>query len=265
MRRGETAGQIARIHKVSLQDLALANQLNRRSTIYAGQNLRIPIVGEKVVLMASLNKETTSSAVLPPIGEEKEKNIVIQELIPQEENSQESIAEKKPEEVILPPSTETSLPQVNLAVVLGDFFVEKIIEEKGEKVGSIRVLLGETLGHYADWLGVRAWDIRRLNGLRYGRAIHVNQHLKIPLGKVEKEKFEEKRFEFHKEVEEDFFAAYQVAGVETYRVKSGDTIWRLSREEFELPLWLIKKYNSQIDLGRLQLHQEMIVPILKKV
>ena len=268
VRRGETAGQIARIHKVSLQDLTLANQLDRRSTIYAGQNLRIPIVGEKPILVASI--EEKSIAVVPQSPTKTSEKVVKEKLpepaTPGDKQLAETNQVKEPtEEPKVLPQPEVHVPQVNPAIVQGDFYVDKIREEKGKKIGRIRVLVGETLGHYADWLGVRAWDIRRLNGLRYGRAIHVNNFLNIPLEKIGKEKFEEKRFEFHKEIEEDFFAAYQVSGVEIYKIKPGDTIWKLSREEFELPLWLIKKYNSNIDLGRLKLHQEMIVPLVKKV
>ncbi len=31
--------------------------------------------------------------------------------------------------------------------------------------GSIEIQASETLGHYADWLEIRAWDIRRLNNM----------------------------------------------------------------------------------------------------
>ena len=44
VQKGDTAGSIARIHSVKLQDLILANRLNRRATIYIGQNLRIPVM-----------------------------------------------------------------------------------------------------------------------------------------------------------------------------------------------------------------------------
>jgi membrane-bound lytic murein transglycosylase D len=43
---GDTAGKIARMHHVKLADLILANNLNRRATVYARQTLRIPQAGE---------------------------------------------------------------------------------------------------------------------------------------------------------------------------------------------------------------------------
>ncbi|MGH3628615.1 MAG: lytic transglycosylase domain-containing protein, partial [Sciscionella sp.] len=37
--------------------------------------------------------------------------------------------------------------------------------------GTIEVAAAETLGHYADWLGVRASDLRRINHMRFGRPV----------------------------------------------------------------------------------------------
>ncbi|MGA6924769.1 MAG: transglycosylase SLT domain-containing protein [Desulfosarcina sp.] len=45
---GDTAGKIARMHQVALNDLILANCLNRRATVYARQTLRIPQPGDSV-------------------------------------------------------------------------------------------------------------------------------------------------------------------------------------------------------------------------
>lgn len=46
VQRGDTAGRIARTHGVKLSELILANNLNRRATIYPRQTLRIPLPGE---------------------------------------------------------------------------------------------------------------------------------------------------------------------------------------------------------------------------
>ncbi|OQY51380.1 MAG: hypothetical protein B6230_05015 [Desulfobacteraceae bacterium 4572_89] len=49
VKKGDTAGAIARIHSVPLKDLILANGLSRRATVYIGQNLRIPVQGEIII------------------------------------------------------------------------------------------------------------------------------------------------------------------------------------------------------------------------
>ena len=135
---------------------------------------------------------------------------------------------------------------------------------EGKPVGTIRVEVEETLGHYAEWLGITAWEIRRLNGFPYGRAIRLDQRINIPLHQVPKEEFEEKRFEYHKELSEDFFASYRVEKVKFYYIKKGDTIWELSLEEFEVPLWLIKKYNRGLDFSALVPSQKLTSPSVEK-
>ena len=72
-------------------------------------------------------------------------------------------------------------------ILVGHFVVERIWNQKGRPVGLIRVEIEETLGHYADWLGVTAWQIRRLNGFRYGRVLRLNEKIKIPLHLIGKE------------------------------------------------------------------------------
>ena len=52
VQRGDTAGEIARIHGVKLADLIAANNLNSRATIYVNQNIRIPLPDKKPILVA---------------------------------------------------------------------------------------------------------------------------------------------------------------------------------------------------------------------
>ena len=69
VQRGDTAGKIARIHRVSVNDLVLANGLSRRATIYVGQNLRIPGIGEKprYVAKKSRVKKTVAQKRKAPV------------------------------------------------------------------------------------------------------------------------------------------------------------------------------------------------------
>lgn len=58
VQRGDTAGRIARVHGVQLSELILANNLDRRATIYPRQTLRIPLPGEHL-------KEPTAPVAVP--------------------------------------------------------------------------------------------------------------------------------------------------------------------------------------------------------
>lgn len=225
VQRGDTASEIAKAHDIELSELILANNLDSRATILVGQNLRLPSPDEKFNRLTMI-KTTTS------VG------------------SREKLKTNK-------------LP-INLAVVTGSLPVEKVTARNGRSIGAIRVEVEETLGHYADWLGVATQEIRKLNGFRYGRVLRMNEPVRIPLNKISKEKFEEKRFEYHKEIEEDFFASYKVENVEIYKIKNGDTIWTLCHDDFEVPLWLIIKYNPKIDFNNLRPTQELLVPVVEE-
>jgi len=155
-------------------------------------------------------------------------------------------------------------PSLKPEILQGHFAVDRVWIQNGKSIGHIRVEAEETLGHYAEWLNVPVREIRRLNGFRHGRPLHLSQKIKIPLNRVAKEDFEVKRFEYHQELAEDFFASYRVEKVRTYSIKKGDNIWTLSRQEFEVPLWLIKQYNGDVDFGALIPSQKILIPIIEK-
>ena len=362
VRRGDTAGEIARIHGVKLSDLIAANNLDIKATIYVKQTLRIPLDEEKAVRLAQHAPEKSrrdqNSSASPsqeiqkdpktasprqttlvlarrstgpssedivqntpaPVSVEPspavaeiddgrlEENVTVStipdrtkskpdesypaqklqdmnaeassmavgvnEPTPNSIDATERLSASlpKPErEPATSPDTTGSLiqpemqkPQINPEIVIGHFVVERVWNQKGRPVGLIRVEIEETLGHFAEWLGVTAWEIRRLNGFRYGRGLRLNEKIKIPLHRIGREEFEEKRYEYHKELIEDFFASYRVDKVLTYSVKRGDNIWTLSHEAFEVPLWLLKRYNAQLNFNTLMPSQKIRVPVVEK-
>lgn len=54
VQRGDTASVVAEMHGISLRDLIIANDLNARATIYAGEILRLPLPRRKTDPMAEL-------------------------------------------------------------------------------------------------------------------------------------------------------------------------------------------------------------------
>lgn len=304
VQKGDTAGNIARREGIRLKDLILANQLDKKVTLYVGQHLRIPAPEEKLMPASVSGPEqglSKKSRVQKPAGRpEPEKPMLLAKktdapvpetgvsstdreiappaTAPQESEVQPSLLEdagevltpaleKSSPEIELPtsPSSDEILEVVNPAILTGHLEVEEVIIQGKNRYGIIRVEAEETLGHYADWLELPTRKLRSLNRLKFGKSIHMDQKLKIPLNKVGKEQFEEKRYEFHKGIEEDFFSAYRIEKVGTYQVKKGDNIWTLCVQTLELPLWIIKKYNPEINLNHLQPATELKVPIVKKL
>ncbi|MCK5437899.1 MAG: LysM peptidoglycan-binding domain-containing protein, partial [Desulfobulbaceae bacterium] len=288
------AGKIAMRHGVKLQDLIFANRLNRHATIYVGQNLRIPTRGEKISRLAKVkpisNEPPAPQAVIPEqiaAGiAALEKPIIAPTFSKQpgrvpdvpkpvaskptaSESSEQTPARIEQEEIIqtyvATEMTVMAKNEINPAVVSGHLQVEKMIKRQGETLGVIRVEAEETLGHYAEWLGVSAQEIRLLNKIRFGKKIRINQSLNVPFQKTGAEEFEEKRYEYHKEVEEDFFVAYRVHGVRTYEIRKGDNIWTLCRAEFDMPFWLVKKYNPALNFNGLIPDQKIQIPVVEEI
>ena len=77
--------------------------------------------------------------------------------------------------------------------------------------------------------------------------------------------FETRRYEFHKRLQEDFFAVYRVGELQRYRVQPGDSYWTLCREKFDLPLWLLKQYNGEVNLAALRIDQSLTIPAIESL
>ncbi len=246
VRKGDVAGAIARRYGISLKDLILANNLNRRATIYAGQNLRIPSPNDKVLIAARQVESDKSSNEFGSKAESSGNDSKFKKAISDEANSEKI-------------STD-----INPSVVTGNLQIRREFKKNGKRYGVIRVDTRETIGHYSEWLNVSANSLRRLNGLSFGKGLDFNDRIVIPLTKVNKEQFEEKRYEYHKEFEEDFLQAFKIENVWLYKVRKGDNIWGLCRDNFDLPFWLVRKYNTDVDLSRLMPHQKLVIPIIEK-
>ncbi|HSS65592.1 MAG TPA: LysM peptidoglycan-binding domain-containing protein [Gammaproteobacteria bacterium] len=128
---------------------------------------------------------------------------------------------------------------------------------------TIEVQAAETLGHYAEWLEVRAWDLRRLNGMRYGRPVVIGQRLNLDFSKVSASEFEHRRLAYHRGLQEAFFQRFRIAGTETHVVRRGESLWVLARRTFEIPIWLLRQYNPDLDFDSVDVGVSVTVPKLE--
>ena len=130
---------------------------------------------------------------------------------------------------------------------------------------SIEIQASETLGHYADWLGIRAWDIRRLNNMAYRDPVIIGERISIEFSQVNISEFELKRKDYHATLQRQFFANYRIQGAETYKVRSGDNIGGIAQSRYRTPVWLLRQYNPELDFNRIQIDQEIVFPVLERV
>lgn len=141
-----------------------------------------------------------------------------------------------------------------------DLSVEKI----KDSVYQIRVETDETLGHFADWIGVPAQAIRRLNRLSYTGNIQLGQKLKLPLEEARVATFSARRVEYHQALEEDLFSTYRVDGTRDYKIRRGDTLAEITRR-FEVPDWLLRRYQAPDSLHVLSVGQVIQIPQLSAI
>ena len=140
------------------------------------------------------------------------------------------------------------------------------IKEKPEKFephyNTILVMPEETLGHYADWLEIRTQELRYINNFRYGRDIHLNQTIRLKFSEVSYKEFTRRRMEYHRALREDFFASYRVDSVQTHLLKNGESLWYLCNEVYEVPYWLLIKYNPELDTNTLRKGDKIVIPVV---
>lgn len=131
--------------------------------------------------------------------------------------------------------------------------------------GTIEVAAAETLGHYADWLGVRAADLRRINHLSFRRPVIVGHRIRLDFRRVPPDEFEARRRNYHQALEAGYFAAHRIVGTEQYVAQSGDSLWTLTQRFAQLPLWLLREYNPDTDFSDLHPGTQLVVPRIEAV
>jgi membrane-bound lytic murein transglycosylase D len=130
---------------------------------------------------------------------------------------------------------------------------------------TIVVLADETLGHYADWLGLSAQRLRTINSMKYGRPVLIGRRVKLDFAKTTPEEFEKRRREYHSGLQAGYFAAHRIIGTEVYIARRGDSLWTVTQRYTRLPVWLLQQYNPDVDLSEMRAGTEIVVPRVEEV
>jgi membrane-bound lytic murein transglycosylase D len=134
------------------------------------------------------------------------------------------------------------------------------------KDNTIRIAADETLGHYADWLGVGTQHLRDLNHFGAKRALRIGERLHLDFTKVSAETFESRRLGFHRALQAGYFASHRIVGTEVYIARSGDSLWTLTqRAKGQLPLWLLQQYNPEVNFADLRPGTQIVMPRVQEV
>jgi LysM repeat protein len=133
------------------------------------------------------------------------------------------------------------------------------------KDNTIRVAAAETLGHYADWLRVSPAKLRQLNRMSFAKPVLIGHKIKLEFGRVTREEFEQKRREYHVELQATYFAEHRIIGTEVYIVRRGDASWNVTQRFDQLPIWLLQQYNPDVDLADLRPGTQIVIPRVEAV
>jgi membrane-bound lytic murein transglycosylase D len=128
---------------------------------------------------------------------------------------------------------------------------------------SIEVQAAETLGHYADWLQIRASQLRQLNGMRYGQPVVIGERLSLDFSRVSVADFEQRRLDYHRSLQEAFFQRFRIAGTVTHVIRRGESLWVLARRKYRVPIWLMRQYNPDLNFDAVDIGANVIVPQLE--
>lgn len=252
--RGDNLYTIAKRFGVSMHELAEANNITRKGRIYVGQVLLIPS-DEKINERPRTAQKTETSEpamdsvqqkVSRPAGDQKELSAA------ESRTAADSLKSTVYEEAVPDPS-----PTSSQKPSLSNHFDAEVYDlgmtvAPGASSVKVKVSVGETIGHFAEWMGISASQIRRHNNMKYGKPIFWGSYLSLPLGSSsDLKKFEVDRLEYHMAIEEDFFARFELMDLEEKKIKSGESLWRICTEA-QIPLWLLKKYNLGSDLLNLK-------------
>ena len=258
VRRGDTVSLIAARFGVAEQEVLSLNGIADRNRIYPGQDLRLPgfeSEGEQPTPTPpiTLEESTTELALmdesLPPAA-----------VLPddQEMNSEVTTVEETAEAV------DPELDDTEVAQQLVESLSADPSDYTVASNDTVEIQASETLGHFAEWLGIRAWDIRRLNNMAYRDPVIIGERLRLEFSSVTIAEFERERREFHSNMQRDFFASYRIQGVEIYQVRRGDNIGAIARNRYSSPIWLIRQYNPELDFNRIQIGQSIVFPLLEQ-
>jgi len=246
--RGDTLSEIADRYDTGVSTLVALNGLGSRHRIRAGQRLRLPAAGPAPAAVAATPAAPSADIVAA--------DTAVASLPPDEPAVLESAG-------ALPDTAETDEEGMMAAVrtsLLSDPSDYTVADD-----GTIEVHPLETLGHYADWLEIRTQRLRDINGLAFRTPVEVGRRLKLDFDRVDRRAFEERRAAYQQRQQDAFFREHTIRGVAEHVVRRGESVWVLALRRYDVPLWLFRQYNPQLDMHNVKPGTRVRLPILTAV
>lgn len=259
--RGDTLSEIADAYSTRVSTLVALNGLSSRNRIRAGQQIRLPAAGPAPAVVAAAAAPAAVPTVSPPpaavvADAPPAPSVAVLADAPAIGAALEEVPDERPGALTDQLSGLLGTLQSSLLSDPSDYTVAAD--------SSIEVHPLETLGHYADWLGIKTQRLRDLNGLAFRTPVVVGQRIKLDLGTVSATDFEALRTGFHRQQQDTFFRNNTITGVKEHRVRSGESVWILALRTYDVPVWLFRQYNPDLDLHNVRRGTRLNFPVLEQ-
>jgi membrane-bound lytic murein transglycosylase D len=262
-RRGETLAGIAAVSGVALNRLLAANGLSATRELTRGEVVHIPMpasradgsaagvaaAGAAAATAATTTTATATTAATPAAPAASAAESALARLPPP---PREPVSERQAESTALLPAASPS----------GN------VDSADYGVGAnntVVVQAAETLGHFADWSKVSSASLRTLNKLHKNAMVTLGHKVKLDLSQVSAAQFEAARRDYHRQLQESFFAAHRISGTENYVVKKGESLWIIAQQHSDLPVWLVAEYNPDVDFGEVRPGTTIALPRVEAI
>jgi membrane-bound lytic murein transglycosylase D len=260
VRKYDNLTKIARRFNTDTVSLVRMNGMRNPNSLYPGQTLVVPesvVVAKASTTVVDSSEEKSAKAPAKKINSSKTKT------------KPGSLPYKKP---VIEGGAKVQLASLNSTEYRMNtnrpaFFPVKFKSQKHKEsgMGQITVDFDETVSHYAEWAQLSIREMRKINKLRRSSRIPVHAKIKVPFTKTDPEKFEERRQEFHKAIQDDFFSNYTVSKLVIRKVKKGETLWEICNDNNFIPYWLLSSYNPEKDIHKLALGEPLVIPIITPI
>jgi membrane-bound lytic murein transglycosylase D len=271
---GDTVAFIAQRARIDVSELLALNSLPNKNRIYPGQRLilvadakdadladagvggtagvvRVAVVEDVASGPSETVKPVSANAVLRPVAGDIEipSLIIASELGSQPMATADEPPEQETDDLGKP--ARQSAPTVLLADP-SDYDVAQD--------ATIEVQAAETLGHYADWLGIRTQRLRDINGYSFRQPVVIGQRLKLDFSIIDQNEFTNRRVRYHRELQETFFMRYRITDTKEHQLRRGESLYILTLRRYKVPIWLLRQYNPDLDLNRARYGTKIIFP-----
>ncbi len=251
VRRHDNLSKIAKRFDTDVNHLTRINRFRNPDTLYPGQKIKVPSRREII-------KDKTASGAV--------KSGDFKLTVDRSQVAKRSGLLKKSTQVKTPVASGTLRVARNTTENINRnrpaFKPVSFGGNDNARMGTIIVDFDETLSHYAEWSLLSVRELRRIN--RIGRKGHIaaNDKIRVNFSRTQPDKFEEKRQEYHKAIQEDFFNNYEISKLAIRSVEKGETLWEICHKLYTIPLWLLSSYNSEKDIRALSVGEPIVIPVI---